>query len=138
MSLYDEIDMRDFVNTLTEKTKNSEIAWKKVPKQFYNKLIDRPVTDSNIKDSFYSDSNNGRVVIGKFQRKVFYEDDLHFLEDHFFITITNNNFDDPTTFLETDEENPLGFSFTVLISKLHRLIQISTNDIKNRIQNWFD
>lgn len=137
MNLNDDgLDLTDFVNNLSAKTKSSEIQWKKVNKMFYDRIIDRPIPASDIRDCYYSDSpNGGRVVIGKFQNKKYVEEDEYYLEDHFFISITNGKFEDPTSFLESDDA--LGFSFTIILSKLHRLIKLNINDIKNRIDNWF-
>ncbi|MGE7185297.1 hypothetical protein ACQKKK_15195 [Peribacillus sp. NPDC006672] len=138
MSLENELDLREFVKNLTEKTKTSEIKWKKVSKSDYTKLLDRSITYSSIKDPFYSEGKNGIVIVGKYEKKVYYEEDQYYYEDCFFITISNHYFEERTSFLETDNENPLGFSFALTLSKLHRLIQLNTNDIKNRIDSWFD
>ncbi|WP_241475244.1 hypothetical protein [Priestia flexa] len=138
MSNYNDIDIQSFVNNLTEKTKSLEIKWEKVPRVHYHKLIDRSIIYSNIKNPFYSQSKNGNVIIGKFDKKVYYEEDQYYYEDSFFITISNSTFGDVTTFLDNDDDNSLGFSFAVSLSKLHRLIQLNINDIKNRLDNWFD
>jgi hypothetical protein len=140
MSVFDEINLEDFIEQLTNKTKNNEVDWKRVNKVFYSKLIDRSVTYSSIKDPFYitNDKLKSNVVIGKIEKKVYYEEDQYYFEDEFFITFTESDYTNPTTFLESEGKNSIQYSFSVALSKLHRLIQINHNDIKGKINNWFD
>lgn len=138
MSIFDDLDIKKFLETLSKKTMDSEIVWKKVPRGYYNNLIDRAQTDGHIRDCYFSDSKVGRIVVGKFRKKVYYEEDQYYNEDEFFITFTNFNYEDPTSILESDDDVSLNTPFSLLASKLHRLIQINTNDIKNKIENWFD
>jgi len=137
MSNHDKLNMREFTRVLTEKTNTLEIKWDNVPRRSYHKLLDRVIVDSIIKEPYFSDGKTGRVVIGKYQKKVYYEEEDYYLEDDFFITITNSEYESPTTFLKSDDDNSLGHSFVLSLSKLHRLIQINMNDIKNRLENWF-
>lgn len=133
-----DLDLKKFLQDLTEKTNQLEIEWKKAPKVYDYKFIDRPISDVSIKEPFYTDGKNARVIVGRYQNRIYYEEDEYYLEDHFFITITNTKFDHPVSFLEGDDEIPLGLNFALSVSKLHRLIQISSNDIKNRLDNFFD
>ncbi|HDR8072014.1 TPA: hypothetical protein QCY71_005048 [Bacillus cereus] len=139
----DKINVKSFIGNLTEKTKESNAKWGKVPILAYSKIIDRPMGDSKLKECYFTDSSDGltRIVIGKYQSKV-YSDEYNFtLEDHFFITITDNKYQDPTTFSEIDDDEwnyDSNYSFTLSLSKLYRMIQLQTNNIQHRLDNFFD
>ncbi|MCU4909768.1 hypothetical protein OB993_09775, partial [Bacillus cereus] len=67
----------------------------------------------------------------------YYSEDEYYIEDYFFLSITNSNFENPVTFTEDDEVSKK-VAFTLAISKLHRLIQLNAYDIKDRLDSWFD
>lgn len=132
-----KLDLEKFIQNMTDKTNKSEIEWHRVPFMYAGSIVDR-LSLENIRESFYSDGKTGRVVIGKYLTKIYYEDD-EFIEEHFFLTLTDTKFKNPITFSESDDEIPdsFNFSFPLALSKLHRLIQINTNDVKNRLDNFF-
>lgn len=132
-----DIDIKGFVKNLINKTNDSEINWNAVPKNYYSNLIDRTINGALIKDAYYYDGKTARVIVGKYESKVYYEEDEYYFDDHFFLTITDDKYNNPTTFLKSDSEIPFEFIFPLELSKLYRLIQINTNNIKNRLENFF-
>ncbi|MDW0111522.1 hypothetical protein [Sporosarcina aquimarina] len=133
-----ELNLELFIKALTKKTNESEIEWTIVAKNFYSNLIDRTLDGAIIKDAYYSDGKTGRVVVGKYEKKVYYEEDEYYLDDFFFLTLTDDRFNSPTSFLKYDDEIESKYSFPLELSKLHRLIQINTNNVKERFKNFFD
>ncbi|AJA21678.1 TPA: hypothetical protein ACR3Z0_000069 [Bacillus thuringiensis] len=131
------IDILGFIDNLEEKTKKNEVSWNLVSSHYFSKIFDRTITDGNIKGAFYADSPKGRVIIGKYQVRHYYSEDEYYIEDYFFLSITNSNFENPVTFTEDDEVSKK-VAFTLAISKLHRLIQLNAYDIKDRLDSWFD
>lgn len=138
MNENNSFDLLNFTKELSEKTKNGEIAWKTVNRTDYMKILDRPIVDATFKESYYSDHPKGRIVVGKYQQRVYNEHEDFFYEDHFFLTLTNETYNGVTSFLPEDNEFGFGYTFTVSLSKLYRLIQLDVNDIKNKINGWFN
>ncbi len=135
-NIYDDLDLINFIRTFAERTKNGEGNWERVPKDKQFKVLDRAIVHSNIKDPFASQKDDGNmVIVGKYDRKVYYEEDQYFYEDVYFLTFTDNKFTNRTTFSEAAE---LPLNFQVELGKLHRIIQLKTNNIKNKIDNWFN
>ncbi|TGB05188.1 hypothetical protein [Halobacillus salinus] len=136
---YNDIDLRDFLNKLTDKTRDKEVQWNKVLHKNYNKLLDRSISEGSIKDAYYTDSSTGgRVVIGKYKSRYYIDEDEFVYEDNYFVTLTDESYDTVISFLEGDGDNPLGFSYNLIVSKLHRIITLKANNVEFRINNWFD
>lgn len=135
--MYDDFKLKELIKKLTNGTKNSKVLWKKVPRVHYDSIIDRPIVDSQIKDSFYTDKNTSRIVVGKYQSKTYYNEDDYYLDDYYFLTMTDKHYDSTVTFLETDD-GEFGFAFTVALAKLHRLIQLNTYFVQDKIDDWLE
>ncbi|GAM14681.1 hypothetical protein [Mesobacillus selenatarsenatis] len=136
MSVYENLDLNEFVEKLVNATNTDKVKWQRVLKDKQMKLVDRSTNYTTIKDPFYSKNKQGEVVVvGKLEKKVYYEEDQYYYDDIYFLTFTDSFFNYPTTFSDQAE---VSLSFQIELGKLHRLIQIKTNKIKEKIDNWFD
>ncbi|WP_017795173.1 hypothetical protein [Oceanobacillus kimchii] len=131
-----EIDVENFVKELQVKTSNSEIQWEEASNHERYKYLERTQNFSKIKE-IYLNKNKSRdiVAVGKFERQIYYEEEKYYYDDIYFISFTNEKMGSLITF---SEQSDLGMSFQVELGKLHRIVQIQSSGLSNKLKNWFD
>jgi len=134
MNIYEELNLDEFVKQLISKTKKDELIWEMVPDKQRFRLIERTVNYASIIDPFYTKNSKGEViVVGKMDKKVYYEEDEYYYDDTYFLKFTDSTFDTGTTFTDNGK-----MGFQVELGKLHRIVQIRGNNLKTKIDSWFD
>lgn len=132
------IQIDDFIQELTTRTKKKEISWKKVPKNKFYRLIDRSVKESTVKEAYYTvnEESDEVAVIGRLETPKYVDEDEYYLDDSYFVSITDKHFDEATTFLDSDEEVD-DEDFSINLARLCRLIKITSNRVDEKINKWF-
>lgn len=126
------------VDNLIKQTKKDKLTWKKVSKNQLYKLIDRSIGEGKINSAYYIEREDSEIVaVGKTVKSHWVSEDQSVLDDYYFITLTDSDFEDPITFFESDEEiNDYEFPFE--LARLYRLIRLNYSSVESKINKWLD
>ncbi|MET3658367.1 hypothetical protein [Sporosarcina psychrophila] len=131
-----DIDLDSFIRKSEEKTLNNAMKWNSENGLEKNKFVERSENYEKIKKVYTSESKNGDIVaIGSFEKRVYYNEDDYSFEDIYFISFSDENSGGFVTFINDDNSS---FSFQVKLGKLHRIVQLKTSKVADKLDSWFD
>lgn len=134
------VDLEKMIQSLADKTKKKNIEWKKVGKNSFDNLLDRHLMEGEVKEAYYtvySETEDDVMVVGRFHSPKYVDESEYYIDEHYFLTMTDIKFDNATTFFDFEEDlSTFAYSFAVDVARLYRLAKLSQGKIEERINKW--
>lgn len=131
--------VNQLVLSAINKTKIGDITWEKLADNIKRKLVD--VDEIDVDEAFYTinERTEDIIIISRGLKPYYLDEDEYVLNDHYFLTLTNTNYNDINNFFENEKEiTEINNYFAINLRRLYRLVKLEANNAEDRLKHFFD